>query len=355
MAPLKIGVFGAGAIGCVVGVNLSAAGLPVVLLGRDWLAQARGDLQVRTVHGETIRPASDLRVVLEPEGLADVDVCLVAVKSEATAEAARALAQVLRPEAVVVSLQNGLRNEDVLRQWWPGASSPGVVTFNVVSEGPGRYAQATSGRIFLGSPQDARLQAVAEALRRRGVRTDLRADMEAVMAGKLLVNLNNGICGATGLTIAQVLQSAPARWCFSRCIREGYAVMRKHGIRPARVAAVGPRAMAVVMRLPDALLRLVAGAAIRIDPRADASTAQDLRRGRSTEIDELNGEIVRMAAQRGMVAPCNRAVVEAVREHERSVAAGRTPEWLDPRVLQARMRESLGSASAPRVGLDTVQ
>src|SRR5690606_14617079 len=133
-----------------------------------------------------------------------------------------------------------------------------------------------------------------------------------------------------GLGIARVLQSAPARWCLAQCLREGIDVMRRRGIRPARVAPLGARGVAAVMGLPDWVFSGVVAKLMTIDARAESSTAQDLKRGRPTEIEQLNGEVVRLAHEGGTRAVCNEIVVGAVREHECAIAAGGTPDWMEP-------------------------
>src|SRR5690606_32298102 len=128
-----------------------------------------------------------------------------------------------------------------------------------------------------------------------GERLELRRDIEAVMAGKLLLNLNNGICAATGLGVADSLADADARWCFSRCIREALSVMRRAGITPARVAPLPASWIAWALLLPDALVMPIARRMVGVLPSARSSTLQDLDRGRPTEIDELNGTVVWLA------------------------------------------------------------
>ena len=166
---------------------------------------------------------------------------------------------------------------------------------------------------------------------------EIRDDIADVAAGKLLLNLNNGICAATGLSIAASLRDADARWCFARCIDEGRRVMKAAGLRPARASVLPAWAVALVMRLPDAMVLRMARTLIAIDDRARSSTLQDLDRGRRTEIGELNGAIVKLAAEAGTAAPANARVTEAVRAHEKAVELGQTPAWLRPAELRSRI------------------
>jgi 2-dehydropantoate 2-reductase len=104
----------------------------------------------------------------------------------------------------------------------------------------------------------------------------------------------------------------------SRQLREGLAVLRAAGIRPAPVEDVPPRLIVFALRLPDALFRLAARGMLAADKNARSSMWEDLRVGRPTEIDYLQGEIVRLAEAHGMDAPLNRQVLQRVKEAEKS-------------------------------------
>lgn len=341
---LRVGVFGAGAIGGFLGLSLSAAGAPVVLFGRRSLVDGRDRLAARPAAGEWLVPGADLVVTDRAADLASVDLCLVTVKSADTDAAAAALADVLRPDAVVVSFQNGLHNAERLRARLSQPVSQGIVTFNVVREEPLRFRQASVRPMYAGALPGApgeRLQALRDGFTQGGLRLDLRADIEAVAAGKLLVNLNNGVCAATGLGIVASLESRDARWCFARCIQEGLRVMRDAGLRPVSVTGIPPLMLAKVLALPDQLVLPMARQMMAIDPAARSSTLQDLDRGRATEIDDLNGEVVRLARAAGRAAPVNGLVVELVHRHERRATQGHAPDYLTPAELRSELRARL--------------
>ncbi len=331
---MKVGIYGAGAIGGYIGVKLSSAGVPVVMIGRKNLVRAAAELECTDVRGRVARAGRDLEVTDDARALRDVDLCLVTVKCVDTEAAARALEGVLPAGCAVVSLQNGLGSAATLRAALGRGRevAGGVVGFNVYREGPARFRQATSGAILIG--RTPRSDALARALEDAGERAAVRDDIEDVMAGKLLLNLNNGVCAATGLGIAASLRDRDARWVFSRCIDEGLRVLAAAGLRPARVAPLGPRAIARLMSLPDAVVHRMARVLIRVDEHARSSTLQDLERGHRTEIDELNGAIARLADRTGRPAPANRVVTEHVRELERAALRGEPLRHLSPRALR---------------------
>ncbi len=342
---MRIGVLGAGAIGGYVGVRLAAAGAETVLVGRRPMVEQAASLVAIDVQGHAHRPHARVEATDDVRARAEGDACLVTVKSRDTAEAGRELDGVLAPGCVVVSLQNGLENARVLRSHL-GAREvlAGIVGYNVVRESPVRFRQASSGKLII-ERGGARARELSRWLRRAGQHVEARRDVERILAGKLLLNLNNGIGAATGLGIAASLRDADARWCFAECLREGARVMRRAGIRPARVAPLGPRTIAAALALPNAIVLRMARALIAVDEAARSSTLQDLERGKPTEIDELNGAVVRIAERDGRDAPINRSITELVHAREDEAARGEPLRFVAPSALRRdieRLRSGRG-------------
>lgn len=342
---MHVGVVGAGAIGGYLAAELSAAGAMVTLLRRTGTAAAEVPVAVRA-DGRVFEPERSLVVTSDPAALHAVDVCLVAVKSRDTPEIAAALHAALPPGAAVLTLQNGLRSAEILRARLGDRVVAGVVTYNVFQDEQGRRRQATRGKLLAGrapDPAGRHLRALAATFRLVGETLELRADIDRVILGKLLVNLNNGVCAATGLGIAASLADRDARSCFASCLREGLLWMSRAGLRPARVTVLPPALLPLVLALPDALVSLFARALVGVSDAARFSTLQDLDRGRPTEIDDLNGAIVAMAERAGGTAPVNALITQIVHTHEESVSSGRRPDFVPARQLRARIERLLAA------------
>ena len=335
---LRVGVFGAGAIGGYLGVRLSAAGAAVTLVGRSSLVELRPRLRAVALDGTERWPAPSLQVSDAPGALAGVDVVLVTVKSRSTAEAAELLAGILGPEVTVVSFQNGLNNASTLRRALGPRVVAGMVSFNVSREdGGARLRQATRGPVVAGNGQGAhadRVRSLAAAFEAGGLPLRRHAGIDDVLAGKLLLNLNNGVCAATGLAITDSLRSRDARWCLARCMLEGLATLRRAGYRPTSVLGLPPGLIARILLLPDAILLRIARRMVSAEPGARLSTLQDLDAGKPTEIDELNGAIATLARTHDVPAPANATITEIVHELE-----GRTAPlpFVTPGELRARI------------------
>ncbi len=333
---MRIGVLGAGSIGKFLAAQLGQGGEDVVLIGRR--PEGRPVEAVR-IDGRPITPGR-VETTADTETLRGCSVVLVAVKSADTAGAAATLAPALSSGALVVSFQNGLRNAETLRGAISVPVAAGVVTYNVFLDEAGRAHQATSGKLLVQHlPEASEAQRkLQEAFARGGERLELREDIPDVQAGKLLVNLINGVCAATGLGIAEALGDRDARACYSLAILEGSRVLRAAGLRPARVTALPPALLGRALRLPDAWVAVMARRLARVKGAARSSTLQDLDRGRRTEIGDLNGAVVTIAREAGLDAPYNRMITETVHAHEDAVLSGRAPSFVSASELHERLR-----------------
>ncbi len=310
------GVMGAGSIGCFVGGMLAAAGFPVTLVGRPRLVdevEAHG-LTVRALQKEERHVAqAHLRVSSRTEDLLQCDFVLVAVKSAGTLAAGRELAATGMRGHTIVSLQNGIRNPTVLRQQLPGSNIlGGMVSFNVIWGDHAHFSQTTSGPIVVEAGPVATV--IASDLRQAGLTVLVRHDMVNVQWSKLLLNLNNAINALAGIPVREQLSDRTYRRVLAASMREGLAVFAAAGIRMVRFGKLVPKLAPRILVLPDWLFFRVAATMINIDPEARSSMQDDLSKGRVTEIEELNGEIVRLGQEHAVPTPVNEAIVALVRE-----------------------------------------
>jgi 2-dehydropantoate 2-reductase len=333
---MKIGVMGAGAIGCWVGGRLVGAGADVVFVGREATKTdvERAGLDLVDVGGARLSvEASKLRFETEVSALADCDVVLCCLKSAATADAAEQLDGVLSKDAIVVSMQNGIRAAEDLRRSKRTVLA-GVVGFNVLPKGGGAFHRLTTGRLFVEHTSDPRGAELATLLGSAGFEVEVPPDIRRVQWAKLLVNLNNAISALSGAPTKELVLSAGYRKILASLIDESLSVLRAAKIRPAKIMAIPVTMFPMLLRLPTPIVRAVARSQLRIDPEARSSMWEDLERGRPTEVDFLNGEVVRLAESCGVDAPLNRRIVALVHEAER---AGKGSPNLPAGALAARI------------------
>jgi 2-dehydropantoate 2-reductase len=345
---MKIIVFGAGSIGTYVGGALHAAGGNVELIGRARLRErlAQGGLRLSDLQGRDMR-VEGVAVTDDPAALGDADLVLVTVKSADTATAAEAIRAHAKPSAIVLSLQNGVGNVDVLRERLKQSDGwtvlGGMVPFNVVQLPDNRFHRGTAGEIMVeASPALSPWKALFQAAHLPLVE---RSDFLAVQWGKLLLNLNNPINALSGIPLKAELSQRGYRRCLALLIDEALEALKAAGIEPAQVATVAPRKLPFLMRLPDFLFHRVAAKTLRIDPQARSSMWEDLQAGRKTEVDYLNGAVVSLAHAHGRKAEANQRVVDLIHAVEKGQPAGFSADELF-RLLKAPA--TAGTARAAR-------
>lgn len=328
MTQRPIGIAGAGSIGCFVGGMLAAGGREVALLARSRVIEevSRHGLRLTSFDGlDRTMPAAGMLLSDDPAILRDAAVILVTVKSADTPEIAELIARYAPEDAVIVSLQNGIGNVDALQTILPRHRVlGGMVPFNVVAMGEGRMHRATSGDIVVARDDAGTAQALSVA----DLPVRATDDIAGVQWGKLVLNLNNALNALSGLPLREQLAQREWRRLFADQMAEGLAVIRAAGIRPVSPTPLPMALTPHLLRLPDGLFRLLLGRTMQIDPHARSSMWEDLERRRRTEVDYLQGVILRTAAQHGLKAPLAQRIVALVKQAE---VAGRGSPGLTAR------------------------
>lgn len=281
---------GAGAVGCYYGGMLARAGHSVVLIGRPAHVQAvqRDGLRLQT---QSFDERIHLEASCDAAAVAGAQLVLMSVKSTDTEAAAEQLRPHLAPDALIVTLQNGVDNARRLRAALPGQTVAAAVVYVAVEmAGPGHVRHHGRGELLL-EPAPASA-AAADLLNRSGVPTQISADAEAALWTKLVINCAyNALSAIARQPYGPLVQQAGVAQVMDDVVGECLAVARAEN---------------VVLSEPK--IREAVHGLARSMPAQYSSTAQDLMRGRGTEIDHLNGHIVRRGAAHGIPTPANRVL-----------------------------------------------
>ena len=187
-------------------------------------------------------------------------------------------------DAVIVSLQNGVGNAAVLRHHLPGRRVlGGMVPFNVMALGAGRFHRATSGDIVI--EQDA--ARTADKLSVPGLTMRPTGNIDGVQWGKLLLNLNNALNALSGLPLRRQLALRPWRRLFADQLAEALIAIRAEGIKPVSPTPIPIALMPPLLRLPNAIFEPMLGRTMKIDPEARSSMWEDLQ-ARTAHRDRLS-------------------------------------------------------------------
>jgi 2-dehydropantoate 2-reductase len=315
-------VMGAGSVGCFVGGLTQLAGVPVHFVGRPRVLAAlrKHGLRLTDQDGLDRRiPPLDLRLHEEPPAGYKPDLVLLCVKSGATVEAATALGLTLPLNTPVVSLQNGIGNADAARAAAPQLHwHAGMVPYNITEIAPGHYHRGTGGALAAeGNPDDLALAAWQTALARVGMGLELHANLAPVQWAKLLLNLNNPVNALSGRPLRDELLQRGYRRVLAALQEEALDLLDAAHRPVAQLTPLPPRRLLTLLRMPNLVFRLAAARMLRIDAQARSSMADDLAAGRTTEIDALCGEVVRLGRAQGRGAPLNLRMQGLVRDWPR--------------------------------------
>jgi 2-dehydropantoate 2-reductase len=283
---MKIAVMGAGAVGCYYGFTLARAGHDVVLIGRPQHVEAieRQGLRLETqTSDEHIRASAST----EASAVRGTQLVLFCVKSTDTESAAAAIKPHLAPDALVLSLQNGVENADRLRALLPPEVIAAAVYVGTEMVGPGHVRHHGRGELVI--EQSKASEEIARTLIAAGVPTDISDNVRGALWAKLITNCAyNALSAITQLPYGRLVKGEGVTVVLRDLVAECVAVAKADGVTlPGDV---------------NAAVRKIAETAAG----QYASTAQDLARGKRSEIDYLNGFIVRRGAALGIATPANR-------------------------------------------------
>jgi 2-dehydropantoate 2-reductase len=295
----RVAVVGAGAVGGYFGGMLARAGAPVMMIGRAAFVEA---VKKNGLFLDAVQFKESVRVEASTE-LKDVrgaEIVLFCVKTTDNAAAAKELAPLLAPGALVVSMQNGVDNAEQI-----GAASgiealSAVVYVAASVPEPGRVKHVGRGDLVVG-PRDAQTELIAHLFERAGVGCRISDNIAGELWTKLTWNCALNAVSALGRAkYGQIAASPDARKVVETAVHEVLAVAQAAGVHPPgfedpQVALAG--AFKIATQMAEAL----------------SSTAQDMNRSKRTEIDSLNGYIARRGAELGVPTPVNQALYALVK------------------------------------------
>ncbi|WP_435361604.1 ketopantoate reductase family protein [Haloarchaeobius sp. DFWS5] len=300
---MKVAVIGAGALGCLFGGRLAAAGHDVWLLHhREQTASTLSRTGI-TIHEQGADPlTAEVQATTTASEVGTADLVLVLVRAHQTQTALTEHAACIGPETWVLSVQNGLRNRDyLLEQVDRNRAFCGVTYEAVVMDEPGTVVHTGTGLTTLGGGDAAARTTIQETLTAAGFEVDTVADPRPVIWKKgVLVGATAPVLTLTGSPVTQ-LTSDPLAGVVTQLLTEAAHVATSRGIDVD----------------VESIQQTVASVA---DSHAThrVSMAQDIEQGRRTEIDELNGVIVNIAENAGVAVPANSLVTALIHGLEQS-------------------------------------
>ena len=305
---MRIGIIGAGALGSVIGGMLAEAGNDVLLVNRN-----RSHVDAINRDGLTLRTdgkdrAVAVRAAIPAEVGEPADLVIVLVKSFHTAEAVREAIGLVGPNTTVLSLQNGLGHEDILMglvgrdRVIAGKTYVGGVMF-----GPGQVIAGVAGKETIIGELDGRItpriERIAATFEAAGMTLVVSRNIMGAIWDKLLVNIATGaLSGITRLPYGGLYAVPELEVAATAAVAEAIAVAKASGIE---LETVHPH---------EAWVKAASG----LPPEFKASMLQSLEKGSVTEVDFINGAVVRAGVKAGVPTPVNATLVACVKGIERA-------------------------------------
>jgi 2-dehydropantoate 2-reductase len=290
----KVAVMGAGAVGSFFGGMLARAGADVTLIARGAHLEAmqRQGLFIDSIHFQETVP---IKATGDPSAVRDANLILFCVKTLDTETAARAISPHVGANAVVLSLQNGVDNADKIKEATSLEVLPTVVYCAAALAAPGRMKHAGRGDLVIAETPAEPAASIAAAFERAGVPCRLTDNIQGEIWQKLVLNCaSNAITALTRAGYALAVRNPYTRQIMIQAVQETVDVAGAAGVR---------------MPIPTAeLTRQLLNTLEKYGAEAVSSTAQDLARGKKTEIDALNGYVARRGAELGVPAPVNQTL-----------------------------------------------
>ena len=308
----RIAVVGAGAVGCYFGGMLARAGAPVTLIGRAAHVEAinRAGLFIDSIH---FKENISVSASTELAAVRDAQLVLFSVKTVDTENVAKLLAPYLAPETIVVSLQNGVDNVERIDFAAGIQAIPAVVYIAVEMVGLGRVKHSGRGDVIVGDPSpnhdasESDLAKIATTFMRADVPCRISENITAELWEKLIMNCAyNALSALSRSKYGRIARDSGTAEVMKRVVNEAVAVGNAAGVKLS-----AEKMFAAVLKLGTEAM-----------PEAVSSTAQDIARGKPTEIDSLNGFLVRRGAELVVPTPVNETLYSLVKLLERPASAG---------------------------------
>ena len=310
-------VFGAGLIGGHLAGALLSQQVPVSVVGRENTRKAMANGLITSDYLE-FKAEVPAPAFVDPDGPVDqtFDIIWLTVKCTAVANAIESLRKLVSAGTTIICCQNGLGSDLVLRDAFPDNNIvTAVVGYNVAELEQGHWHRSTEGKLVIEA--SAITEQVAGEIACDLLPVSLSDDILAEQWAKLQLNLANPVNALSDIPVKAMTEDAGFRRIIAALMNELLQVTSEMGLNLPKVTAVPGHWIPRLLNLPTWAYRIIAQKTLAIDPTARTSMWWDLSGQRQTEIDFLNGAVVRQGEELGIDCPVNRRIVELIHQVEK--------------------------------------
>lgn len=321
---MNIAVYGAGSTGCYLAAELLVAKQNVTVICRERIKQViidNGGIAISNYQGanHSVMPSNIITDLTQLDPLTGqppcFDLVFVTLKCHQLDSNYSDLFNITHANSSIIFMQNGLGSFDNAHQQLPQRQIyQGITPFNVLQLANGCFHKGTEGQFIW--PLCKHTQQISQDMTKHALSCQLHDDMAAVINGKLLLNLNNALNVICDLPIQAQLKQRPFRLLLAQAMQEWLDICHKTQRPLMQFTKVAPKWLPLILRLPNGLFNIAAKSMLAIDPHARSSMWEDIQAKRLTEIDYLNGAVVKLGVQCHIATPVNGLIYQAIKQLE---------------------------------------
>jgi 2-dehydropantoate 2-reductase len=318
---MKYAVIGLGAVGSIIGGLLSKNNENVILIGKKkQIEQIKKDgLKISTNQSETI--IENLNISSDFASVEKVDIIFVCVKSQDTKKLFLELKDFLKEKTVIISLQNGVRNAEIINRIVKNKVLSSVVLFNALYKKPGKVNLTIKGGILLEN-NEKYSKKIDDLFKDTSIKITLVKNIKDYQWSKLILNLQIAVTALTGQTIKESIINRDSRKILAETMSEGVKIVEKSDIKLEKLPGLDPKKMIKRLNRLNSLFLRIGSKFLGLSENARNSMWQSLARNKKTEIDFINSEIVKLAEKNNLKAPINKKLVKYVKQAEKKDSVG---------------------------------
>ena len=317
---MKYAVIGLGAVGSIIGGLLAKSGEEVILIGKTNQVKEIRNKGIKingfnnSIHVDNVEVSADLSFV------SNSDVIIICVKSQDTQNLAEELNKFIKKSTFIISLQNGVRNSKILKEVTGKTVFSGIILFNALYNKPGDVTLTLKGGLILETNNlyKEKVEGFIEVFNEYKIETILETNIQGFLWSKLVVNLQNAVTALTGQTIKDSIVNKDSRAIIIATMKEGLDILQKSKIPYKTLPDIDPKITIRRLKILNSILLKFGSRILKLNKTARSSMWQSLYRGRPTEIDYINGEIIDLAKNHDLKAPINKKLVELIKEAEKN-------------------------------------
>ncbi len=311
-------VFGVGLIGGYMAGSFASNGLNVSVVGRESMRERfSGDFTVTDYHGHKATVSNINFIGSNQANELEFDYIWLTVKCTGLDQALLDLAPYVSAQTVILSCQNGLGSDAQVQAAFPSNVVRRVImTSNVAQESEVHLHRGSQGDLFVEAHQCADGRNLAETVSTELLVAQHIEDMEAYSWAKLQLNLANAVNALADMPVKQMLEQRGFRKIIAMAMQELIDVSRAKGLKLPKLAAVPMHLVPRVLDTPDWVFNILGSKMMDIDPTVRTSMWWDLSGKRLTEVDVLNGAVVKEGKSLGISCPINQRIVDCIHEAE---------------------------------------